>query len=361
MKICPTCKRSYSDDSQTFCLDDGTRLIDQASEPLAATIMAPFQPSAPPPPTQLYNQPPPSFPSQQPSAVPPQFSAPGAATTPRTSRNMLVATIALVLGFVCLFVMIHLTYTAIAHSWEFTRLALPRIIFSSYGVEFFLGVAIDLVTLVLAAIAITMASRQPTVYAGRGRSLAAILMAVLSTIVAVAAFSVQRLRYRPSYPVTSYYTPATNKQLPATATTRDFVKSKVGSFTLIKSMDRDDVRKISSGQMLSNIDRANDVAAGVYRSPASTNLSLIVSSYSDTATPTEIMNAFEQDMRGADWKNYKNTPQPNGRMVEAEALKGGALVVWNDGRWLFMTYAPNLTDATWLANSLYIENMNLRS
>ena len=275
---------------------------------------------------------------------------------------MVFATIALGLGFVCLFIMIHVTYTVISQSWDFTHMALSRIVFSLYGVEFFLGVVIDLITLVLAVIAITMASRKPTVYAGRGRSLAAILMAVLSTFVAASAFSVQRMRYRPAYSST-YYTPSsstTPKQLPADANAKDFVKPTIGSFNLIKSLGRDDVRKISSGQMLTNVDRANDVAAGVYRSPGNANLSLIVTSYSDTAIPSRIMDDFDKDLKGSGWRNYKNTPHPIGETVEAESASGGAIAVWNDGRWLFMVYAPTLTDAEWLANTLYIENMARR-
>lgn len=78
MKRCPSCGRMVDDDSQSFCLSDGSRLVSDAAPPpaaddyLQATIMAPpsMQPSGELPPPDAYatnsgqlNQPPPPQPN----------------------------------------------------------------------------------------------------------------------------------------------------------------------------------------------------------------------------------------------------------------------------------------------------------
>lgn len=51
MKRCPTCNRTYLDDSQTFCLDDGATLIEEKAssfDPQATLVIPSAQPAAPP-------------------------------------------------------------------------------------------------------------------------------------------------------------------------------------------------------------------------------------------------------------------------------------------------------------------------
>lgn len=74
MKRCPSCQRTYPDDAPAFCVNDGTRLVDEASTPAydpQKTMMA----SAPPPYSNpippLNNQPFPPPPQQQ-QVWPPQ-------------------------------------------------------------------------------------------------------------------------------------------------------------------------------------------------------------------------------------------------------------------------------------------------
>jgi hypothetical protein len=56
MKRCPSCQRTYEDDSQTFCMNDGTPLVPDAPPPsLDKTMMAGAM-STPPPPPQSFNQ-----------------------------------------------------------------------------------------------------------------------------------------------------------------------------------------------------------------------------------------------------------------------------------------------------------------
>src|SRR3982750_2438354 len=95
MKRCPTCQRTYPDDAPAFCVNDGTRLVDEepssSYDPqktiLSSTPQIPPQYSspaaAPPqqqsikPPTQ--QPPPPPIPQQQQQPMwppPPQAQAP---------------------------------------------------------------------------------------------------------------------------------------------------------------------------------------------------------------------------------------------------------------------------------------------
>jgi hypothetical protein len=81
MKRCPSCQRTYPDDAPAFCVNDGTRLADEASTPAydpQKTIMA----SAPPPmpysnPAPPLNNPPYPPPPQQQPVWPPQPPPPG--------------------------------------------------------------------------------------------------------------------------------------------------------------------------------------------------------------------------------------------------------------------------------------------
>lgn len=93
MKRCPTCRREYSDDALSFCLDDGGKLESAApppqQDPQATLMITPevlrtmqtgAQSTAPiPPPQQTYTPPQPTFTPQQTFAPPPtQYSQAGA-------------------------------------------------------------------------------------------------------------------------------------------------------------------------------------------------------------------------------------------------------------------------------------------
>ena len=52
MKRCPTCQRTYSDDTLRFCLEDGTPLVSEASFSSDATLLLDSS-SAEPPPTEI--------------------------------------------------------------------------------------------------------------------------------------------------------------------------------------------------------------------------------------------------------------------------------------------------------------------
>jgi hypothetical protein len=86
MKRCPSCQRTYQDDAPAFCVNDGTRLVEEESAPAydpQKTIMASVPPLPPPQPysnpAPLPNNPPlpPPPPQQQAPWPPPPQQAQG--------------------------------------------------------------------------------------------------------------------------------------------------------------------------------------------------------------------------------------------------------------------------------------------
>ncbi len=76
MKRCPICNRTY-EDTQTFCSEDGTRLVEDSPPPAfdpMATVMSPSIPQPPPPTPQPQ--------SDRPQETPFNFNAPPAYQTP---------------------------------------------------------------------------------------------------------------------------------------------------------------------------------------------------------------------------------------------------------------------------------------
>src|SRR6476661_2699270 len=56
MKRCPTCKRSFEDDSLAYCLDDGSPLVPETGPESEATLVTPSPSLAPPPPPTQFAQ-----------------------------------------------------------------------------------------------------------------------------------------------------------------------------------------------------------------------------------------------------------------------------------------------------------------
>jgi hypothetical protein len=83
MKRCPTCKRTYTDLSLNFCLEDGTPLTSDAPpvDPNATMRYPAARDTEEPPPTEIY-QPPPPVVSPRPSTPPPPSPPPPPQWTP---------------------------------------------------------------------------------------------------------------------------------------------------------------------------------------------------------------------------------------------------------------------------------------
>jgi hypothetical protein len=90
MKRCPSCQRTYEDDTQTFCMNDGTPLVSEAAPPsLDKTMMAGSMGAPPAVPPQNYPGAPQgewATPSWQPT---PTWSQPGAGAPPAPKKSKL--------------------------------------------------------------------------------------------------------------------------------------------------------------------------------------------------------------------------------------------------------------------------------
>lgn len=86
MKRCPQCNRTYSDDALSFCLDDGSPLVNVAppsSFDPGATVQYPQGRETSPQPTIAYPGAAPSIPPPQPPAAPPPQWSPMPAAAPQ--------------------------------------------------------------------------------------------------------------------------------------------------------------------------------------------------------------------------------------------------------------------------------------
>jgi hypothetical protein len=209
MKRCPSCRRTYEDDSQAFCFTDGARLVEEGQAyDSQRTMVAPPPPQAPPPdPTQYYRPekqtgptspystqgetppswPPPvgqsgqhGWPAQTPAPPPPQSpvwgtpqpqspyqqSAPFAPTAAQSAsgqrRGLGIA--ALVLGVLSIQDALFI----------FFRWVYP---FSTIRTVAFL---LAFIGLILGAIALTLSTTNPARHAGRGLALAGVVTSFLS-------------------------------------------------------------------------------------------------------------------------------------------------------------------------------------
>lgn len=342
MKTCPTCKRTYPDDAPPFCAEDGTRLI---TEPPAApappvtvassSIQAPAEPAKQNPAGETSaTAAPPGWHGLPPHAPPPT----------RTSRRMGIATIALALGFVCMFLMIHLAYRIGGWGW-FGRAPLSEIVFSFHGIEFLFGVLLVGLTVVLATVAIVMAFRQPTRFAGRGRSLAAILMAVLSTIVVVTMFTFRRFERRPGYPV---YPSTTDSITPSASNALELIRPTYGNFKLLNSSREVTAPNPQLGLLL--FMDSKDAAEGVYGSPANPILKLIVLKYETPSAAVSVVSRVRQAMRNSP-NRVSSLPKSSGEALVAEGSNSIGIVIWSNSQWVFLT-SGDISEAKTLAQAV---------
>jgi hypothetical protein len=203
MKRCPSCQRTYEDDSQAFCFTDGTRLVDegQAYDSQKTMVGPPPQPE----PTQYYQpdkqtgpaspystqgEPPSSWPQaggaqsgQQawpPAQTPPpplqqtpswgtpqspyQQSAPFASTVVAQGQRRGLGIAALVLGIMSI-----QDAFLIFFRWVYPYSSMRAVAFLAAFVGMILG-----------AVALTLSMTNPARHAGRGLALAGIITSFLS-------------------------------------------------------------------------------------------------------------------------------------------------------------------------------------
>lgn len=257
MKRCPTCNRTYTQDSQKFCADDGTHLIDDAPaefDPYKTMMATPAPsptPTATPPPTPSASQPTPSAeldafktligpssqlgqesppqrsqapqppaPTPQPQRVQPQpVSPPYMPPSPMTGRsanqqpvqsapfaqpNALqvskrkgAAIASLILGIISLLLTLLLSVTSNVRVLAGSVYALTR------GLGFniprlltiFILVSLPVIGLLLGGFGLFRASRQPAKYGGKGAAISGMLVNLFSVAIFALAFIYYLLRF----------------------------------------------------------------------------------------------------------------------------------------------------------------------
>ena len=137
----------------------------------------------------------------------------------------------------------------------------------------------------------------------------------------------------------------------------DMIKQQLGSFTLVKHVTREEMKKSASGFGVQLLNQSNDAGVGQYRSDAGKTVLLSVYSFSSEQTASTVMDQLEQEskQRGSRTIIIKNTQTDHGKRVEAIGVIGGkvqGMVVWNNGDWFFMTLADSLSDARSLADAV---------
>ena len=137
----------------------------------------------------------------------------------------------------------------------------------------------------------------------------------------------------------------------------DLIKQQLGSYSLIKHVTREEMKKTASGFGVQLLNQANDAGVGQYRSETGKTALLSVYSFSTEATASQVMTQLEQESKNRSSKTVilKNTQTDHGKRIEAIGLISGkvqGMVVWNNGYWFFMTMSDSLSDARALADAV---------
>jgi hypothetical protein len=137
----------------------------------------------------------------------------------------------------------------------------------------------------------------------------------------------------------------------------DLIKQQLGSFTLVKHVTREEMKKTASGFGVQLLNQSNDAGVGQYRSETGKTVLLSVYSFSSEEAASAVMDQLEQEskQRGSRTIIIKNTPTAHGKRIEALGVisrKVQGMVVWNNGYWFFMTLADTLSDARSLADAV---------
>jgi hypothetical protein len=134
---------------------------------------------------------------------------------------------------------------------------------------------------------------------------------------------------------------------------RDFIKPKLGAFTLEKSYTKSEARATATGFTLKLIDQSGDTAGGTYKTYGNRTAALMASSYSSTSSAASLVDEIESGLR-ADraWKSIRTLPKSTGKRIEGADGRGNGLVIWNNGYWVFLTIGDSLIDASSLADNV---------
>ena len=129
----------------------------------------------------------------------------------------------------------------------------------------------------------------------------------------------------------------------------DFLKTRLGPFTLTKIRTRDELLKTARSEpsIRKIVEKSNDSAIGSYESEKRQPAILWVFSFPSPEVAASQFDDFEKDMRVTSWRNVKTTNLEHGRRIEGTDSKSRAAVIWTNGYWLFWAWSgdASLTDS----------------
>ncbi|HEX6188540.1 MAG TPA: DUF4190 domain-containing protein [Pyrinomonadaceae bacterium] len=173
MKRCPTCNRTYTDESLLFCADDGTQLV---------TESAPAEP---------FNAPP----SSQPTIAFNPTTPPPASSYQRTpKKKKWLAVIALAFGLLALPFLLYSLSQPLLWEYGFRTLRLERLLVSLWGVATLFGTVLMILSVIVGAIALVLSMRQPARYGGKGLAVVGPVLSILLMVLVVGAFAFRRMQ-----------------------------------------------------------------------------------------------------------------------------------------------------------------------
>lgn len=174
MKRCPTCNRTYSDDTLLFCADDGTQLVSGAFDA--------GQTSRPPSDSQ------PTF------IAPQQYTPSGPAYQTAPKKRKWLAVIALLLGVFALPFLLYSLSQEILWEYGFRNLRVERLFISPWGVATVFATILVILSVIVGLVAIIMSMRKPAQYGGRLLALVGPFLSVLLMVLVVGAFAFRRMQ-----------------------------------------------------------------------------------------------------------------------------------------------------------------------
>ena len=130
----------------------------------------------------------------------------------------------------------------------------------------------------------------------------------------------------------------------------DFLKPKLGTFTLMKRRTKEEIVKVVSSEpkLRSMVERANDSGLAAYNSEKGEPALLWVFSFPSPDMAASEFDEAEKDLRTSGrWRNVSSTTTEHGKRIEVIDSKSRAAVIWTNGYWLFWAWSgdPALTDS----------------
>lgn len=171
MKRCPTCNRTYTDESLMFCADDGTRLVSEA---------APAEPVNAPPssqPTIAYTPPPPA-----------------ASYQPTPKKRKWLAVIALVFGVLALPFLLYSLSQPILWEYGFRNARLDTLFLTFWGVVTVFGIVLGIVSVIAGIVALGVSIKKPAQYGGRLLAVVGPVLSILLMVLVIGAVAFRRMQ-----------------------------------------------------------------------------------------------------------------------------------------------------------------------